>query len=261
MNNVKIKRYKSLVLLLALSIAPLGLLFIFILNLPVCIAARFSLRARILSGKITALGVKFLRAVQPWWRGSLSVSIPKELQNYEKGVLFVSNHRSHLDVFLLLELIPGIRILTKNLIFWVPGLGLAAVLMRMIYIKRGNSVSYWKAMEEIQNGLLLKDRILVFPEMTRSPFGNTKLARFTLGPFQKAIQTKSPIVPVVIWGSDYLWPKEEFAIAKKGPLIIEALPAIDVNQFPSAEKLSEKVRGLIQKRLLELSETYPYKRV
>ena len=73
--------------------------------------------------------------------------------------------------------------------------------------------------------------MLVFPEMTRSPFGQTKLSRFTLGPFQKAIQTRSPVIPVVIWGSDYLWPKEELAIAKKAPLIIITLVIFVIGSF------------------------------
>jgi 1-acyl-sn-glycerol-3-phosphate acyltransferase len=94
--------------------------------------------------------------------------------------------------------------------------------------------------------------------MTRSPFGQTKLSRFTLGPFQKAIQTRSPIIPVVIWGSDYLWPKEELAIAKKAPLIIESLPAVDSSQYSSAEKLSQYVSDQIQKRILQLSQSHSY---
>jgi 1-acyl-sn-glycerol-3-phosphate acyltransferase len=258
MNNVKIKRYKFPLLWLAFCIGPLGLISIFILNLPVSLLARFSLYARKLSGRITVMGVKWLKFFQPWWVGEFKLTFPEEVVQYKKGALFVANHRSHLDVFLLLELIPGVRVLTKNLIFWIPGLGQAAWLLRMVYIKRGRSESYWKAMEDIRQGLEMKDRMLVFPEMTRSPFGQTKLSRFTLGPFQKAIQTRSPIIPVVIWGSDYLWPKEELAIAKKAPLIIESLPAVDSSQYSSAEKLSQYVSDQIQKRILQLSQSHSY---
>ncbi len=255
---IEIKRYKTLIFWLAFCVALLGFFFIFVLNLPMSILARFSVWAKILSGKITVWGVKSLRFFQPWWRGSFQFNIPKDVQNYKRGALFVANHRSHLDVFILLEQIPGMRVLTKNLIFWIPGLGLAAVILRMIYIKRGVGQSYWKAMEVIKKGLLNKDRVLVFPEMTRSPFGKIELGRFTLGPFQKAIQTKTCVVPVVIWGSDYIWPKEEFALASSGPLIVETLSPLQSEDFSSAEALADKVRGLIQDRLFELSKSHPY---
>lgn len=255
---MKIKRYKFPLLWLAFCIGPLGLVSIFILNLPVSLLARFNLSARKLSGRITVMGVKWLKFFQPWWQGEFKVNLPTAVKEYKTGALFVANHRSHLDVFLLLELIPGVRVLTKNLIFWIPGLGQAAWLLRMIYIKRGRSESYWKAMEKIRKGFEQKDRILVFPEMTRSPFGQTKLSRFTLGPFQKAIQAQAPVIPVVIWGSDYLWPKEELAIATKAPLIIESLPPVEASKFSSAEKLSQAVNEQIQQRILELSESHSY---
>lgn len=186
------------------------------------------------------------------------MDLPQEVRELKSGCLCVSNHRSHIDVFVLLEKLPSVRILTKNLIFWVPGLGGAAWLFRMIKVKRGNESSFWKAMDKIEQALKEKDIVLVFPEMTRSPFAETELQRFTIAPFQKAMITGVPVIPIVIWGSDYLWPKGEFKIALKGPLIVKSLPPVDPVGFESASELSNHVKSLIQNEINRLSQQHPY---
>ena len=199
-----------------------------------------------------------LRWCQPWWRGSIKVDIAKEYWEGTSGTLFVSNHRSHMDVFLLLQQIPGIRILTKHLIFLIPGLNLAAFLFQMILVKRGKDQSFWAAMETVEKALRQNYNVHVFPEMTRAKFGQKELGRFTLAPFQKAIITKTPVVPIVIWGTDYHWPKGEYKIASSGPLIVESLEPIDSKLFKDASQLSNDVKNKIQVRIDELMKEYPY---
>lgn len=258
MKEIKIKRYRGLLALLVLSTVLLGFLTVFVVNLPLLLCGLFSQRCWRWSQPVTHLGLSLLQAVQPWWRGSLEVHWPTEVDAGDKGCLFVSNHRSHLDVFLLLEKIPGIRVLTKHHIFLIPGLGQAAVLFRMIPIRRGASDSFWKAMAKIEVALRTGDRVHVFPEMTRARFGQTEIGRFTLAPFQKAISAGVPVVPVVIWGTDFLWPRGVYRIALRGPLVVESLDPVSVAEFQSASELSEYVRGVLQKRINELAIRYPY---
>ncbi len=186
------------------------------------------------------------------------MTLPPAVEAGNQGCLCVANHRSHMDVFLLLEQIRGLRILTKNLIFWIPGLGIAAFLLRMIRVKRGDQNSFWKAMDKISDALKNKEIVHVFPEMTRSAYGETKLARFTLAPFQKAMEVGVPVVPIAIWGTDYLWPKGTHAIAGKGPLVVKNLTAVDSREFASAVDLSNHVKQLLQDEIDRLSQQHPY---
>ncbi|MEM7646041.1 MAG: lysophospholipid acyltransferase family protein, partial [Pseudomonadota bacterium] len=241
MNKGKIKRYHYLLFHLVASVAILGSFFIYLLNLPFCLLSPWSHKARRVSAVITQWGLYSLRVFQPWWKGSLTVNLPASVVQGDSGCLCVANHRSHMDVFLLLEQIRGLRVLTKHLIFLVPGLGIAAYMLRMIKVKRGDQESFWKAMSKIEQAFNDNEIVHVFPEMTRASYGDTELKRFTLAPFQKALSAGVPVVPIVIWGTDYLWPKGTYAIASKGPLVVKSLPAIESQKFESAAELSDHV--------------------
>lgn len=258
MKTGKIKRYPGLLIHLVLSSALIGFAVCFVFNAPALLLGRFHNGIWRFSNRFTLLGVTLLRACQPWWRGKIQVQVPEHYWSGESGTLFVSNHRSHMDVFLLLQQIPGIRILTKHVIFLIPGLNLAAFLFQMIRVKRGAEASFWKAMDQVEKALKDKHNVHVFPEMTRCQFGEKKLGRFTLAPFQKAISVGVPVIPVAIWGTDYHWPRGVYAIARKGPLVVESLPAIDSKSFSSASELAHEVRRQIESKIEELSKKYPY---
>ncbi len=258
MKEVEIKRYPLLLVHLVTSVAVLGSFFIYIANLPLLILSRWSRKAWRISGWITQLGLKTLRWFQPWWRGELAVNLPVPAQQGDQGCLCVANHRSHLDVFLLLEQIRNVRILTKHAIFLVPGLGCAAFLLRMIRIKRGDQGSFWRAMETIETALRNNEIVHVFPEMTRARFGQMTLNRFTLAPFQKAINTGAPVLPIAIWGTDFLWPKGQYGIAWKGPLVVRSLAVVNSQDFSSAADLAQHVQSQIQSELDRLQKQNPY---
>ncbi len=258
MKEVEIKRYPLLLVHLVTSVGVLGSVFVYSANLPFLILSRWNRTCWRISGYITQWGLYSLRFFQPWWRGEFAVNLPSDVIAGRRGCLCVANHRSHMDVFLLLEQIRGLRVLTKHFIFLVPGLGIAAFLLRMIRVKRGDQQSFWRAMEKIEQALEAKEIVHVFPEMTRAPYAETQLARFTLAPFQKALEVGAPVVPIVIWGTDYLWPKGTHAIARRGPLVVRSLPPVESHQFASAAELSSFVKDKIQSELNLLSQQYPY---
>ena len=241
-----------------LSVMFLGLLSQYIINLPfLLIGPRFKPTWRI-AGKILLFSMASLRWTQPWWRGDISVKMPETSKKGELGCLTVSNHRSHIDAFIILSEVPNVRLLTKHLIFMIPGLGGAAFLLRMILVRRGNEKSFWKAMNKIKEILSDQGNVHVFPEMTRCPAGATELGRFTLAPFQKAMEAKVPVLPIVMWGTDMLWPKGTYKIALKAPLIVKSLEPVNSTQFSTAKELADYVRDQIQNEQIKLSQLYPY---
>lgn len=238
--------------------AVIGGFFVFLLNWPLLLLGRLNSWCWRVSGIINHWGLTLLKGSQPWWRGDIDIKLPDEVKKGRQGCLFVCNHRSHLDVFILIQAVPGLRILTKHLIFLIPFLGLAAFLFRMIPIRRGRETSFWNAMNKIENGLLNHERVLVFPEMHRCSFGQTELGRFSLAPFQKAIIAQTPIIPIALWGTDYLWPKGIYGIARKGPLVVKSLPVINASEFTDAKKLADQVKDTLQVKISELNRAHPY---
>lgn len=113
-------------------------------------------------------------------------------------------------------------------------------------------------MQSLEKALRENHTVHVFPEMTRAEFGESQMGRFTLAPFQKAIQSGVPVVPIAIWGTDFLWPKGTYAIASSGPLVVKSLNPIDSRQFDSAANLSSHVKEVLQKEVDQLQAQFPY---
>src|SRR5262245_17692502 len=61
-------------------------------------------------------GIYFLMRVQPWFNADIQIDLPKT----PAGILVVSNHRSTLDVFILLSRIRGIRIMARSTLYKIP---------------------------------------------------------------------------------------------------------------------------------------------
>ncbi len=112
-----------------------------------------------------------------------------------RPVVFVSNHESWVDIWVVLAGLPGIRFVFKKELSAVPFLGQAINAMGHISIDRGNRssafASYDRAAETIRAGA----SAVVFVEGTRSRDG--KLLPFKKGPFVLAIAAQAPVVPVV----------------------------------------------------------------
>lgn len=183
-------------------------------------------------------GIRFLMWTQFWLRAR--VEIRKVSGN--PGVLMVSNHRSHLDVFMLLSRVHGIRVLAKSSLFKIPFLGWMMHASRQIPVARGSVVGFTKAMDEIRSRLRQGETVHVFPEMTRCPGGFEGLLPFALAPFHAAIQEGALIQPLVIQGTDSYWPREIFGIRRGSGVNIRSLDPISAKDFTSAESLKTQVQ-------------------
>lgn len=183
--------------------------------------------------------------VEPWLRADTNVPM------HPKGIT-VSNHRSHLDAFILLSRIPGVRLVCKDSLLRVPFLGLMMRLGRHIPIRGGSTESYFQAMEKVREGIRQGDFVHVFPEMTRCPLGWQGTLKFHLAPFHIAFQERIPVTPIVFRGTDTVWPKGKTAISFRQPVSIRTLEPIDPGLFPSAEALSDEARRRINECLAEV---------
>jgi 1-acyl-sn-glycerol-3-phosphate acyltransferase len=152
-------------------------------------------------------------ATHTWARGLLwAAGVRVQIEGKERlaaslssPCVFVSNHVSWFDVFLLAAIIPRYSFIAKREILSVPIFGPAARACGTVPIDRNNRKSafssYQEAAEFIQGGR----SVIVFPEGTRGK--SPELRPFKKGPFVMAIAAGVPIVPTVIQGTLAIMPR------------------------------------------------------
>ncbi len=161
--------------------------------------------------------------------------------------LFVANHKSLADVFLLCLLPWEMKFLSKESIFKIPLLGWQMRTSRDIPIERGNKESAKKALEEMRERLRRKSSVIVFPEGTRSPDGS--LAPFREGAFRLAIELGVDIVPLAVAGTENTLPKHSL-VFRPTSASVTVLPPVSVAGLTEADApgLAERVRREIAAR-------------
>ncbi len=166
----------------------------------------------------------------------------------DRSCIFMANHVSNLDPPILLPLIPGhTSVLLKSSLMRIPILGTAMRMGKFVPVERGSTQeaarrSVNAAAEAIRSGL----HLVVFPEGTRSRDG--RLATFKKGPFFLAEQTRAPIIPVAIAGTEQLLRKGSAAI-HPGSVSLTYLPLIEPANFATREALMQAVHTAIAQAL------------
>lgn len=158
-----------------------------------------------------------------------------------KKYLFFSNHLSNLDPPVLIPLLPGrTSIFIKRSLLRIPILGYGMKLAGFIPVDRDGTVegakqSVDQAAVEMKRGV----HITSFVEGTRSRDG--RLLPFKKGPFYLAMETRAPVVPVTIRGTEMLMPKGSLKV-RPGTVRILFHPPLDPANFATREDLMEAVR-------------------
>jgi len=158
----------------------------------------------------------WLHAIQAFWSRSffyllfLPVSV-SGLENIkcDTSYVFVANHQSMSDVFLIYGWLPVIfKWLMKAELRKVPFVGTACKAAGHIFVKRGNTAAALQSLNEAEK--VLHDGVctVIFPEGTRSE--NGQVGRFKRGALQIALDLKLPIVPISLTGCYEVMNRHEF---------------------------------------------------
>jgi 1-acyl-sn-glycerol-3-phosphate acyltransferase len=208
-----------------------------------------------LADRVLQRSISVLMAGQPWLKFDsreffrVIEALQAASPNGKTGILLVSNHRSHLDMFLLLSRVPGIRVLAKRGLFAVPLVGFMMVATRQIPVRRKNLGSFVTAMDTIAERLAAGEVVHVFPEMTRSAPDFLGVGAFNPAPFLMAMKVGVPILPFVITGTAETWPKGSFALRPGSLARIRSLTPIRreaLSKFSGAKELAEFCRREIE---------------
>jgi len=158
--------------------------------------------------------------------------------------VFVANHASNADAFLVAMLPWEMKWLSKKSIFDIPLLGWMLRVAGDVEIERGNKESARRAIEELRERLGRKLSILVFPQGTRSPGGT--VGEFREGAFRLAIEAGVDVVPLALSGTAKSLPKGSIAF-RETKATVTVLPPVPTKGLTAedAPALAERVRSEI----------------
>jgi 1-acyl-sn-glycerol-3-phosphate acyltransferase len=162
--------------------------------------------------------------------------------------IFMSNHVSNLDPPIMLPFLPfRTAFFIKRSLLKIPLVGYGMRLAGFIPVDRDGRLE--SARESVQAANKVLDsgvNISTFPEGTRSR--NGKLLPFKKGPFYLAMESKAPIIPISIWGSEHMMTKGSLRI-KPGTAHLTFHPPLYPQQFETREQLAAAVRAAITSAL------------
>lgn len=162
--------------------------------------------------------------------------------------VFVSNHQSLLDIFVLFALLPAsIRFVAKRELGKIPVFAQAMRAAGHVFIDRGDRSAAGRTMREAARRMKRERLSLgLFPEGTRSRDG--QLLRFKKGTFALAIETQLPIVPVAVEGGYRLISGGRI---RSGRMALRVAPPFPTEGRPASardlvlEEVRETIAGLL----------------
>lgn len=166
-----------------------------------------------------------------WISGARLRVAHKERVEQSRPAIYISNHTSTLDIWMGMWICPygGVGVAKKELVR-VPFFGWLYWLSGHPLIDRSNrerAIATLKDLAEFvhENGL----SIWIWPEGTRSRSG--ELREFKKGVVHMAVATGLPIVPILVWGAQDIWPiKKVWALRfRRAPLDLEVMEPVDTS--------------------------------
>lgn len=193
---------------------------------------------------------EFVHRVQQFWSRSFYrlMFLPVTVEGLEhiqpgQSYVFVSNHQSMFDVWLIYGWLPVIfKWLMKAELRKVPFVGIACKAAGHIFVDRKNPKAAMESMENIKKQL--KDGVctVIFPEGTRTKDG--QVGRFKRGAFQIALDLKLPIIPISLSGCYDVLPKGKPFVYRR-PVRMYVGEPIDITQFENHNEAIDFVRNKV----------------
>ena len=211
-------------------------------------------RDRRLSHTCTQWWAQTLLAMNPFWQ--LTVD-RRTILDDSQPYLFVANHQSFADIIVVFHIKHQFKWVAKAGLFQIPFLGWSLSLARNIRLRRGSFRSIRRTMDEAQQWLARRISVVFFAEGSRSRTG--ALTPFKSGAFKLAIETRTPVVPLVITGTRYALPRGSWIFRHRVRGTLTILPPIDTASYTAADadRLKDRVFREIERVVLASVATVP----
>jgi 1-acyl-sn-glycerol-3-phosphate acyltransferase len=203
-------------------------------------------RDRYRVGRLFHDSAAFAAKINPFWKFRIHDEVhPDDRRPY----VFVANHSSFTDVFLLASLPWEMKFLSKKSIFQIPLLGWQMTIAGDVPIVRGDRENVQAAMRQLRDRLDRRLSVIFFPEGTRSPDGS--LGEFREGAFRLAIEAGVEVLPLAIYGASSSLPKHSLVFQPTTATVMvltpeptEGLTAADAPGLAARvrERIAEAIR-------------------
>lgn len=195
---------------------------------------------------------EFVHKVQQFWSRSFFwlMFLPVSVDGIEhikpgQSYVFVSNHQSMFDVWLVYGWLPVIfKWLMKAELRKVPFVGTGCKAAGHIFVERRNAKAAMESLREVERQLVDGVCTVIFPEGTRCTDG--EVGRFKRGAFQIALDLGLPVIPLSLSGCFDVLPKGG-AYVHHHPVHMHIGEPIDIKQFSDSNEAIEAVRGAVIK--------------
>ena len=184
--------------------------------------------------------------VNPFW----SFRVVDEVRpDPRRPYVFVANHQSNADPFLVAKVPWEMKWLSKKSIFDIPLLGWMMHVAGDVELERGDKESARRAMGEMRERLDRKLSVIIFPEGTRSRDGS--VGPFREGAFRLAIEGGVDVVPLAVAGTANSLPKGSLVFREKTAATVTVLPPVSTKglTLEDAPALAERVRDQIARAI------------
>ncbi len=200
------------------------------------------------------------RIIQIWsyiWFFLIAMPVRREYiqrPDKKKQYIVVGNHWSYLDTAMIFRAIPFYaRPLAKFELTKIPLFGFLYKTMAVV-VDRSNPESRIKSLHLLKHTIEVeKTSIFIFPEGT---FNETTepLKSFYDGAFRMAIQTQTPILPILFPDTKKRWHYSSFWAWSAGISRAVFLPEIDVTGYTTEDlpALRDKVQEIMRRGMLDV---------
>ncbi|MFM7872350.1 MAG: lysophospholipid acyltransferase family protein, partial [Actinomycetota bacterium] len=187
--------------------------------------------------------------LNPLWTFHTSGELPADKRH---PYVVVSNHESFVDILLISHLKIEMKWMSKEAILKIPLVGWMMKMSGDISLVRGDRASGSAALEQSKVWLQRHVSVMIFPEGTRSASG--ELREFKDGAFRLAIETGTPILPLVVHGTRTALMKHDWRMGDSDAEV-RVLAPVPVDGLTEADipVLREKIRSLIAAELAVMS--------
>lgn len=163
------------------------------------------------------------------------------------GYMIISNHLSLFDIPVLLTTIPAsFRMAAKEELFKLPFFGKAIGALGFIPVGRqrpsASTETFRKTMDDLSKGM----SVWMAPEGTRSM--GDEIGDFKSGAFHMALQSKRPILPVCLFGTENVMNKKSFMVGNgswRRTVYIKVLPVVNIQEGDDRKDLRDRVRSTL----------------
>ncbi|WP_226388746.1 lysophospholipid acyltransferase family protein [Penaeicola halotolerans] len=202
------------------------------------------------AGRFSFIFIRLWATLWGYMSGIRFKTYGKEVINLSQPYIYTINHTSYLDAPAIPAAVPQqLRALGKHELGKIPLFGWI-VGRFAVWVDRTNPASRLKSIDKLKNVLAKGISILIAPEGTRNNTKNTLLP-FKNGAFKLAIETQTPILPMVILHANKLMPRGTFFL-KPGVISIYFSEPIPVSglSLEDVDQLKEKVYNRMEAMIL-----------